>query len=170
MARNLCSQSPDSQPLSPTTIWDSRKVPIVATALKRAHVKLFHKMQEVDSINLNLARSVLCLKNHHVITQVPIKTGRSLKSLTTDPTIPPLSRMAVRNPAACNLSNPSITKVNLTPTSSRQLKVWLVRGVRRGSRWPPRNDGWVRRCRTDSTERCHTCAHGYARSTTLGPD
>jgi hypothetical protein len=167
MARNLCSLSPDSQPPSPTTIWDSRKVPIVATALKRALVKLFLKMQEVDSINLNLAPSVLCLKNPHVTTQEV--TERSLKSHTIAPTIPPLSRMAVRSPAACNLSNPSITKVNLTPTSSPRLKAWLVRGVRRGSLWPPRNGGWVRRCRTDSTGRCHTCVHGYARSTTSGP-
>jgi hypothetical protein len=168
MARNLCSQSPDSQPLSPTTIWDSRKVPIVATALKRAHVKQFLKMQEVDSINLNLAQSALCSRNPPVTTQEV--TERSLKFQTIAPTIPPLSRMAVRNPAACNLSNPNITKVNLTPTSSRRLRVWLVRGVRRGSRWLPRNDGWVRRCRTDSTGRCRTCAHGYALSTTLGPD
>lgn len=169
MARNLCSLSPDSQRPSPTTIWDSRKVPI-ATALKRALVKLFHKMQEVDSINLNLARSVLCLKNPHVIIQVPIKTERSLKSHTIAPTTPPLLRMAVRSPAACNLSSPSITKVNLTHTSSPQLKVWSVREVRRGSRWPPRNDVWVRRCKTVSTGRYHTCAHDSAQSTTSGPD
>jgi hypothetical protein len=168
MARNLCSLSPDSQPPSPTIIWDSRKVPIVATALKKAHVKLFLKMREVDSINLNLAPSVLCSRNPPVITQEV--TEPSLKFHTTAPTTPPQLRMAVRSPAACNLSNPSITKVNLTPTSSPQLRAWSVRGVRRGSRWPPRDGGWVRRCRTDSTGRSHTCAHGYARSTTLGPD
>jgi hypothetical protein len=77
-------------------------------------------MREVDSINLNLAQSVLCLKNPPVTTQEV--TELSLKFHTTDPTTPPLSRMAVRNPAACNLSNPNIMKVNLTPTSSQQLK------------------------------------------------
>jgi hypothetical protein len=78
-------------------------------------------MQEVDSINLNLAPSALCLKNPPVTTQEV--TERSLKFQTIAPTIPHQSRMEVRNPAACNLSNPSLTKVNLTPTSSRQLRV-----------------------------------------------
>ena len=169
MARNLCSLSPDSQQTSPTTIWDLRKVPI-ATALKRALVKLFHKMREVDSINLNLALFDLCWKNPHVITRVPIKTERSLKSLTITPTIPLRLRMEVRNPAVCNLSNRSLTKVNLTLTSSPRLKVWSEREVRRGSRWLPRNAVWVRRCRTVSTGRYHTCARDSARSTTSVPE